>query len=172
MRVVWLLMILAMLPGLSIAKEVKVTGVALAPLADSKIILWVSTPSGERTYTHAQLEALGLKKMSTTTYWPEDSGEFDGVLLQDLLRDAGIEDAVEVKITALDNYMAIIPQYDWRNWDVMLATRYEQKMMPIRNKGPLRIIYPKDRGGKIADSSMRLRWVWAIQSIDPVYLKN
>jgi hypothetical protein len=162
-------MILALFPGLSIAKEVKITDIVLAPLAGSKVILRVSTPSGERTYTHAQLEAIGLKKMSTTTYWPEDSGEFDGVLLQDLLRDAGIEDAVEVKITALDNYIAFIPQQDWRKWDVMLATRYEQKMMSIRNKGPLRIIYPKDRGGAVAESEMRLLWIWAVQSIAPVY---
>jgi hypothetical protein len=161
--------ILALFPGLSIAKEVKITDIVLAPLGGSKVILRVKTPSGERTYTHAQLEAIGLKKMNTTTYWPEDSGEFDGVLLKDLLRDAGIEDAVEVRITALDNYMTLIPRRDWRNWDVMLATRYEQKKMSIRNKGPLRIIYPKDRGGKIADSDMRLRWIWAIQTIAPVY---
>jgi hypothetical protein len=165
-------MMLLLFPGLSNAKGVKVENISLVPLTSSKVILKVSTPSGEKTYTHAQIEAVGLKKMTTSTYWPEDYGEFDGVLLMDLLLDAGIEDAPEVKITALDDYTAHIPQHDWRNWDVLLATRHEQKRMPIRSKGPLRIIYPKDRGGEVGESDMRLRWIWAIQSIEPVYQAN
>ena len=164
-----LLLMLLLLPGLSIAEEVRIETIVLAPVGHGKVILRVTTPSGEKKYTLAQLEVLGLKKMSTSTFWPEDYGEFNGVLLKDVLRDAGIEDAPEIKITALDDYTANIPRQDWSDWDVMLATRHEQKVMPVRRKGPLRIIYPKDRGGAIAESNMRLRWIWAIQSIEPVY---
>jgi hypothetical protein len=129
----------------------------------------VKTPDGIKQFNHGQIEAIGLKRLSTTTFWPEDYGEFNGVLLRDVLKKVGIEDALEIKLIGKDGYIALIPREDWIKWDVILATRHEQRTMSIRNKGPLRIIYPKDIGGEIADSDMRIRWIWAIQSIEPVY---
>ncbi len=149
------------------AKEVKVTDIALAPVVSEKVILTINTPTGIKTYPHPQVEAIGLKKLVTSTYWPEDHGEYDGVLLRDLLKDAGIETSPRIKVTALDDYTTIIPREDWQKWDVLVATRHEKKVMPIRRKGPLRMIYPKDIGGEIAASDMRIRWIWAIKTIEP-----
>ena len=164
-----MLLIFFLLPELLLAKDVSVEDTTLAPVQGSKVILTIKTPNRTRQFNHGQIEAIGLKRLSTTTFWPEDYGEFDGVLLRDLLTEAEIEDAPEIIITALDGYIAIIPREDWRKWDVILATRHEKKTMSIRKKGPLRIVYPMDIGGEIADSDMRIRWIWAIKSIEPVY---
>lgn len=163
-----LLVLLLLLPLQLYAKEVPVTDVSLSPVHSDKVILRIKTQDGEKHYSHPQIEAIGLKKLVTTTFWPEDYGEFNGVLLRDLLSHAGIENSLEIKITALDDYTTLIPREDWLKWDVLVATRYEKKRIPIRKKGPLRIIYPKDIGGEIADSDMRIRWVWTIKLIEPV----
>lgn len=165
----FLLLVVFLIPALVFAKGVEVEDIVLLPVKCSKVILTVKTPDGIKQFNHGQIEAIGLKRLSTTTFWPEDYGEFNGVLLRDVLKKAGIEDAREIKLIGKDGYIALIPREDWIKWDVILATRHEQRTMSIRNKGPLRIIYPKDIGGEIADSDMRIRWVWAIQSIEPVY---
>lgn len=166
---VFLLLVCFLMPVLVFANEAPVEDITLLPVQSSKVILIMQTPSGIKQYNHGQIEAIGLKRLHTSTFWPEDNGEFDGVLLRDLLTEAEIENAPEIKVTALDDYITIIPREDWQKWDVILATRHEQKPMSIRNKGPLRIIYPMDMGGAIADSDMRIRWIWAIKSIEPVY---
>jgi hypothetical protein len=165
----FLLLIVFLIPALVFAKGVEVEDIALLPVKCSKVILTVKTPDGIKQFNHGQIEAIGLKRLSTTTFWPEDYGEFNGVLLRDVLKKVGIEDALEIKLIGKDGYIALIPREDWIKWDVILATRHEQRTMSIRTKGPLRIIYPKDIGGEIADSDMRIRWIWAIQSIEPVY---
>ena len=164
-----LLLIFLLLPELVLAKDVSVENITLVPVGSSKVILTIKTPNGIKQFTHGQIETIGLKRLNTTTFWSTDYGEFNGVLLRDLLAEAGIENVPEIKITALDDYITLIPREDWRRWNVILATRYEEKTMSIRKKGPLRIIYPLDIGGEIADSAMRIRWIWAIKSIEPVY---
>ena len=150
------------------AQELMIKEINLEPIANEKVILTIETPSGPVSYSHAQIEKIGLKELETTTYWPEDNGVYDGVLLRDLLSHAGIENSSQIKVTALDDYSALIPQEDWQKWDVLIATRHERKAMSIRRKGPLRVIYPKDIGGEVAASDMRIRWIWAIKTIEPV----
>lgn len=168
MRVI-LLFIILLLPEILLAMDVSVGNITSSPVHSSKVILTIKTPDTVKQFTREQLEAIGLKRLDTSTFWPEDHGEFSGVLLRDLLSEAGIEDAPEIKVTALDDYTAFIPREDWRKWDVILATRHEEKVIPVRRKGPLRIIYPKDIGGEIANSEMRIRWIWAIKLIEPVH---
>lgn len=88
--------------------------------------------------------------------------------MRELLRDAGIDDAEQIRVVGLDGYTAFIPRKDWRLWDVIIATRQDLQPIRIREKGPLRIVYPKDIGGEIAESDMRVRWVWAMNSIECV----
>ncbi len=164
-----LLLAFFLVPELVLAKDVSVEDITLLPVQSTKVILTIKTPNGDKLFNHGQIEAIGLKRLNTTTFWPKDYGEFNGVLLRDLLTEAGIENAPEIKVTALDDYITLIPRKDWRKWDVILATRHEKKTMSIREKGPLRIIYPMAIGGEIADSDMRIRWIWAIKSIEPVY---
>lgn len=149
------------------AQEVRVTDIFLEPVASEGTVLTIKGPKRNIQYTLSQVEKIGLKKLVTSTYWPDDNGEFNGVLLRDLLRDAGIERSSRIKVTALDDYTTIIPREDWQKWDVLVATRHEKKVMSIRQKGPLRMIYPKDIGGEVAASDMRIRWIWAIKTIEP-----
>ena len=151
----------------SSAAELKLEKISLPPIESKKIVLTIDAPGELRKYTIADIEILGLHRINTSTYWKEDDGIYEGVLLKNLLEDAGISGSTAVRITALDSYSAEIPKEDWEKWPIILATRKDGKVMSVREKGPTRIIYPKDLGGEVADTTMRVRWVWAIKQISP-----
>ncbi len=155
------------LTNISIAAELKLEKVNLPPIESNKIVLIIDTLDEPRKYTLADLEKLGLHRINTSTYWEEDDGIYEGVLLKDLLEDAGIAGSTAIRITALDSYSAEIPKEDWEKWPILLATRKNGQIMSVRKKGPTRIIYPKYLGGEVADTTMRVRWVWAIKQISP-----
>jgi len=145
--------------------EVILENIQLAPIKSDTIILTTKSPKGVKNYTLSMIESFGLKRLNTSTFWPEDDGVYEGVLIVDLLSHAGMEKCKSIVITALDDYQVEIPCEDFEKWPVLLATRCGGTTMSIREKGPTRIIYPKDIGGDIALSDMRSRWIWAIKTI-------
>jgi len=135
---------------------------------DDRAVLVVQTGAGARSFSLAQLEALGLYRVSTSTFWPGDEGVFEGPLLADVLKAAGLDDAAEVRVSALDGFTQQIAREDWTRWPVMLATRKKGQPMTTRNKGPIRIVYPRDMDPQLADARYRLRWVWLVKQIEGV----
>lgn len=135
--------------------------------ASSRVLLQAGAPGQERAFTLAQIEALGLHRVTTSTYWPADDGTYEGVLLRDLLAAAGLGNAAQVRVTALDGFTQAIPREDWTRWPVMVATRKNGAALGVRDKGPLRIVYPRDMDPALRDAQYRLRWVWMIKGIAP-----
>lgn len=139
----------------------------LLPLKNTdRQVLVIEGPKGLRRYTVAQLEALGMHEVTTSTFWPDDNGTYQGPLLADVLRDAGLASAPLVRVAALDGFSQRIPQEDWSRWPVLLATRRDGEAMGTRSKGPLRIVYPRDMDPSLAQGIYRLRWVWMVTRID------
>ncbi len=142
---------------------------ALAPLANAnRVVLKVQSPQGTKTWTLAQLEALGLYRVTTATFWPDDDGHYQGPLLSQVLEASGLKDATALRIKALDGFSQIMPHEDWTRWPVILATRRDDAGLSTRHKGPLRVIYPRDMDAQLADPLYRLRWVWLVNQIEPV----
>lgn len=158
---------LAACPGLAVAASATPQPVNLPGLAAAKAVLGVTTPAGERRFSLADLEAAGLKEVSTTTFWPADDGVYQGPLLADVLKLAGIGHVAAIRVIALDGFSQVIPRADWDRWPLLLATRCDGKPISTRNKGPLRIIYPRDMDPALADTLYRLRWVWLVRAIEP-----
>jgi len=114
----------------------------------------------------AEIEAIGLFRVSTTTFWPKDDGVYEGVLLSSLLKHVGLADVKELTIWAVDGFSQNIPREDWIMWPILLATRRDGKAMTRRQKGPTRIIYPRDLAPILKDDRYHLRWVWMINEIE------
>jgi len=160
--------ILTCSPGLALAASATPQPVSLPRLAAGKPVLGITTPSGVRKFSLAELEAAGLKEVGTKTFWPADDGTYQGPLLADVLKLAGIENATAIRVTALDGFSQVIPRADWNHWPLLLATRRDGQPLTTRNKGPLRILYPRDMDRALEDTVYRLRWVWLVRSIEPV----
>lgn len=141
--------------------------VSLPALPAGQPVLTVRGPRAEHKFSLAQLEALGTHRVRTRTFWPDDDGSYEGVLLSSLLKQAGIEGAAAIRIRARDGFSQVMPRQDWEKWPILLATRRDGQPIPTRNKGPLRIIYPRDMSPELADTLYRLRWVWLVDRIEP-----
>ncbi len=139
-------------------------------LASGPEVLSIAAPAGVRHFDLPQLEALGLKSLRTHTFWPADDGNYQGPLLADVLKSASIEQAGALRFTGLDGFSQIIPREDWVRWPLLLATRRDGKPISRHDKGPLRLIYPRDSDKTLEDPIYRLRWVWLLRSIEPVTL--
>ena len=158
---------LACVPGPVLAAPASPQPISLPRLAAGKPVLSIPTPTGIRKFGLAELEAAGLREVTTKSFWPADDGTYQGPLLADVLKLAGIENAVAIRVTALDGFSQVIPRADWSHWPLLLATRRDGQPLSTRNKGPLRLIYPRDTDKKLEDTVYRLRWVWLVRSIEP-----
>ncbi|CAA7615089.1 molybdopterin-dependent oxidoreductase [Magnetospirillum sp. UT-4] len=141
--------------------------VELPRLQAGEPVLKVGATGARTVFSPADLEALPLHRVTTSTFWPADDGTYEGPLLADVLKRAGLGDAAAVKATARDGFSQVIPGRDWTRWPILVATRRDGKPMAVRDKGPLRIIYPRDMDKELHDTIYRLRWVWLLESLEP-----
>lgn len=133
---------------------------------DQRAVLTVTGPIGARSFSLAELEAIGVYRVNTSTFWAGEEGSFEGPLLADVLDRAGLKDAPTIRISAMDGFSQLMPREDWLRWPILLATRHRGEPMSVRNKGPLRIIYPRDMDPVLKEPSYRLRWVWLTSRIE------
>jgi len=142
--------------------------VSLPPTISDRVALTVTrADQSKRDFTVAQIESLGVYRLTTKTFWPKDDGTYEGVLLADFLKEAGLEKLPKIQVTALDGYSVSIPREDWTRWPVLLATRRDGAPLSVRNKGPLRLIFPMALDRELSVRSMGTHWAWMIRSISP-----
>jgi hypothetical protein len=164
---------LPLLAGLLLASSVALAQqdkalerVELPPLAKGEPVLEIALPAGAKTYDLATLEELGTWRLTTRSPWDEGEPTFEGVLLADLLADAGLDELAEVELIALDDYVQAIPREDWADYPVLVATRQDSE--PLAHRGPLRVIYPLSAHPELDDDLHHARWVWSLSRIKPL----
>ena len=101
----------------------------------------------------------------TRTPWYAQPRKFTGVLLKDLLAAVG-GSGHTLRATALNDYRVEIPAEDWLQHGAMLAYLLDDKPMPVREKGPLVIIYPFDDKREVRTAVHYSRAVWQLRSLD------
>jgi hypothetical protein len=68
-----------------------------------------------------------------------------------------------IRVTVLDTFSHVIPRADRSRWPLSPSGR----PLLVRNKRPLRRIYPRDMEQAPEDTVYRLRRVWLPGSIEP-----
>ena len=122
----------------------------------------------ERALSIQELEALGTWRLRTTSPWDEGEISVEGPLLRDVLAHVGLAQAERIVVRSADAYAPTIPQEDWRDFPVVLATRLDGQPLGRRHKGPTRIIYPLLEYPQLKSPQNQARWVWLISSIEAV----
>ena len=149
-------------------------GVALAadgPGTPGRPILTVSgnisgsNGNSDVVFDREMLESLGTVSFKTQTPWYDDPVEFEGVLMRTLLEAVGGESATEVTAIALNDYKSTIPVEDFTDFDVVLAIKRDGSYMPIRDKGPLFIVYPYDTASELATQKYFSRSAWQVNQL-------
>jgi hypothetical protein len=141
------------------------------PTPSGKPILSVSgniaqTNAGaEAHFDRDMLEALGTVSFETTTPWDKERVRFEGVPLGRLLDRLGASGSRLIAV-ALNDYAAELPIGDVRKHDVLLALKRNGEYMPVRNKGPIFIVYNFDSDPELKNQKFYSRSVWNIARLE------
>ena len=123
--------------------------------------------SGKSTpVTLRQLESLGLYRVVTPSPFETGQLTFEGVLFRDVLKLVGLEEEKSVTLRAIDEYTQVIPQEDWTEGPLLLATRQDGKLLTRRTQGPTRLVYPINDHPAFDTPVRKPRWVWLIETLE------
>ena len=137
-----------------------------------KVLLVVSgsllnpNQNGTAAFDLALLQKLPQHSFSTKTPWYPQPRKFSGVLISELLAAVGATGVVTVRAVALNDYRVDIPADDLIRNGAMLAQLLDDAPMPVRDKGPLVIIYPFDAKPELRSAVHYSRAIWQLQSLE------
>jgi hypothetical protein len=111
------------------------------------------------------LRKIGTVTFATSTPWTEGVQEFTGVPLNQLLVHIGAAPA-SLTVTAINEYQIDVPASDAVDDGPILAWEQSGKLLSIREKGPLWLIYPFDAKSEYQTEKFHARAVWQVVQID------
>jgi hypothetical protein len=149
-----------------------VAGVAVAqsPQSAGKPILTVTgkitatSDNGTVQFDRDALEALGTTSIETNTPWYKGPVKFEGVPLDKLMQVVGAT-GDRVVAVALNDYSSEIPVEDFAKYKAILALKRDGEYMPVRDKGPLFIVYPYDQNPELRSQKFYSRSVWQVSRL-------
>lgn len=110
------------------------------------------------------LEKLPQHTFTTRTPWYPDAVTFTGPLLRDVLAAAGSKGSA-ITAVALNDYKTEIPMDDVHRHEVIVARLMNNRPMPIREKGPLFIVYPFDTKDELRTELYYNRAAWQLNAL-------
>lgn len=119
---------------------------------------------GRADFDMAMLAALPQFSFTTQTPWYKAPKKFTGPLLRDVLAAAGATGKVLTAV-AINDYKVEIPVEDAQKYSVVLARLMDGQPMPLRDKGPLFIIYPYDSSADLRNERYYGRSAWQLRSL-------
>lgn len=137
------------------------------PSPQGKVVLAISgrianTNNGDRAeFDMPMLEALGMESFTTKTPWYKEPVTFSGVPMARLLDSVGAN-GTSLTVTALNDYATDIPTADFKTYPVLLAAKRDGAYMPVRDKGPLFIVYNYDSNPELQHQRFYSRSVWQV----------
>jgi hypothetical protein len=144
-----------------------VAGVGVASADSGKPILTISgkvAGGNAVTFDRESLEKLGLVSFETTTPWHTGKVKFEGVPLRLLMKQVEASGNT-VQALALNDYSTDIPLADFDKYNVILALKRDGEYMPVRDKGPLFVVYPFDSDPELKTQKFYSRAAWQVKAL-------
>ena len=151
---------LLLFSGLSLALD-KPSGPALLRISGL-----VTQPNMQQqaVFDMAMLQALPQYSFTTQTPWYAEPVKFTGPLLRDVLAAAGAK-GEGITAIALNDYRTEIPFSDALKYDLIVATLMNDQPMPVREKGPLFLVYPFDSKAELQAATFYNRSAWQLRAL-------
>jgi hypothetical protein len=111
------------------------------------------------------IEALPQHSFTTSTPWFDKPVKFTGPLLADVLAAAKASGST-VSAVAINDYKISIPMGDVGKYKVIVARQIDDKPIPVREKGPLFVVYPFDSAAELRTSTYYERSIWQLKALD------
>jgi hypothetical protein len=119
---------------------------------------------GAAVFDREMLESLGMDAITTTTPWHKGQVTFEGVSMAKVMELVGAKGKT-VKALALNDYVTQIPMEDFARFGVILALKRDGEYMPVRDKGPLFIVYPYDSKPELKSQTYYGRSAWQLAKL-------
>ena len=158
---------LAAVAGVAVGRQA-LAGALAQP--QGKVVLNISghianaNKDGVAQFDLPMLEKMGLQSFSTTTPWYDGMVKFEGVPMVRLMDFVGATGST-ITVKALNDYATDIPMEDFRKYPVILALKRDGAYMPVRDKGPLFIVYPYDSDPDLKHQRFYSRSAWQVAQI-------
>jgi hypothetical protein len=155
--------------GSALAILLWITPAAALDKPEGDVILTVkgqiseTNSSSGAAFDMQMLSALPQTRFETTTRWT-DKATFDGVLLKDLLVAVGAN-GKEIVATALNDFSTTIPVEDISEVPVLIAVRVNGRLMKVRDRGPLWIVYDVDKRPDLKNIHTERKMVWQLKDL-------
>ena len=127
----------------------------------------ITNEQGAAVFDREMLEGIGMEKVVTTTPWHTGEVTFEGPPIAKLL-DSVEAKGNSVRVVALNDYVVTIPIDDFARHGVILAMKRDGNYMPIRDKGPLFVIYPYDSNPELKQQMYYARSAWQVKRIEVI----
>lgn len=124
--------------------------------------------TGEVRYTLEELDALPQLTVRTSNEFIDGITEFSGPLARVILKLTNDINADKVRLIAANDYEIEVPVDDFRNYDVIFATRQNGEYLSRRDKGPIWVIYPMSDHKELQDSIYNQRLIWQLVRMEVV----
>lgn len=141
------------------------------PMPQGEVILTITgamnagnTAEGA-VFDRALLESLGTVSFETSTQWTEGVSEFKGISLYRLLDQIGAKPS-SLEVIAINEYQVAVPATDAVDGGPILAWQQSGKLLSLREKGPLWLIYPYDKTASYRTDEIYARSVWQVVKIN------
>jgi hypothetical protein len=140
---------------------------ASLPAPSERVILTISGKITETNqndlavFDRPMLEALGMTGFETKTPWYDRPVRFDGVRMDRLMQAIGAS-GEQILAYALNDYSTELPISDFARYNVLLALKRDGEYMPVRDKGPLFIVYPYDSNPELRHQRFYSRSAWQL----------
>jgi len=162
---------LTVLTAVFISRIGRATGAAQLPQPAAQPILTITgkigvvNKGGSAQFDRAMLEGLGTVSFSTHTPWYKEPVIFEGVPLARLLDLLEVHGDTLVAV-ALNDYTTEIPITDATKYEPILALKRNGEYMPVRDKGPIFIVYNYDSNFELRSQKFYSRSAWQVTRIE------
>ena len=137
------------------------------PMPTGKVVLTISGKIGMANvgdtakFDREMLEAQDWSSFTTSTPWYDAPVTFAGVRMAKLMQTVRA-DGETVIAASLNDYETKIPIGDFTRFSVLLALKRNGEYMPVREKGPLFIVYPYDSELELKSQKYYSRSAWQL----------
>ena len=111
------------------------------------------------------IEALPQHSFTTSTPWYDKPVKFTGPLLSDVLA-AVRASGTRIEAVAINDYKISIPMSDAAEHGVLVARLINDQPIPVREKGPLFVVYPFDKSAELRTSKFYERSIWQLKELE------
>ena len=118
-------------------------------------------------FDYEMFAALEAETFETTTIWTDGSHRFQGVSLKTLADIVGATEGAFLA-TGINDYTVEIPVSDAVAGGPIVAYLFDDKVMSVRDKGPLWVIYPYDNSADYRSEVVYSRSIWQLDRIEVV----